>query len=1045
MVMRKFITLYQILKLIIENPPITTELMKFYTVRNPKPITEQQLQNSYILLPEHIVTNSEIISQMNTILADQHTSSNDKLQQVQSRVQGFVDSEAFVDSVGQWKDIFEPVSKVRNIVNTNNTTLHTELQNFLNPYLDSKIDPSIIQRAWENLIIYNIIGARNETVQYASDIIKTSNLIELIASGTDLKEKKWHLETDVLLPKTIFPLPKRTSTDDGTEENPDTYNEIELLTQDFENAKQASETIETIDEGLTELKIKEKQAFEDIRWKYLNADPLSFDADGNPIFPSDNPLNIDIKKTGILTTEIFDDLTMLTKDLLSKRNIKNDQDSISYVINMLENEKRDLGILISQKLNLNQTVYATAGSILVAPSKADMVLSAKETSLIINDNIGTIIPSGPVIDIVRPGKDILGPTTNPGETVFTDDKGCKVKPLGIADLRRVEQKLICNVPGEIAHIENILKSEVKERATRRLNRVEESTFISTDTESQEERDTITTDRFQMEKATDKVINQERSFEVGVSVSASYGAKSLGTGVSINANTGYSSATSTSEATQQAINYAKDVTDRARKLVIEKNHTEQTRKVIDEFEETNKHLFDNSEGTTHVVGVYRWIDKVYEAQVVNYGKRLMFEMMIPDPAAFHRYAMAAGKIADAVSILKPLDPINDITAIRRVFSGISPLKSAADITESNYMLWAGLYNATVEAPPPSEITIGLAKGAMNFPNDGTKMMNIVTDELDIPQGYVAHSASSHIVIGHSSAGANTAWIYWCCGKAGLWANNWGLSGPLAMNGEQGKIPFTVTGRAESFTISMTLKCTRQAAHLETWKLTAFTAIKTAYEVQLVDYNTALAAAKAQMNEGILTKNPILNRSIEQTELRKHAVRLLSQCKFKPSEAMKADYPGDGVDYPDIHCCQAIADGKLVQFIENCFEFGLMSYNFYPYFWSRKSEWKTIYKLEDADPIFTQFLQAGYARVIVPVRVGFEKAALRYVADGTIWEGGDPPGINDLYYVSLIDELEEPIGTAEGDPWQIRIPTSLTILQKDADGIDESGLPCDPDGL
>ena len=133
------------------------------------------------------------------------------------------------------------------------------------------------------------------------------------------------------------------------------------------------------------------------------------------------------------------------------------------------------------------------------------------------------------------------------------------------------------------------------------------------------------------------------------------------------------------------------------------------------------------------------------------------------------------------------------------------------------------------------------------------------------------------------------------------------------------------------------------------------------------------------------------------------------------------------------------------IENCFEFSLMSYNFYPYFWSRKSEWKTIYRLEDADPIFTQFLQAGYARVIVPVRVGFEKAALRYAADGTIWEGGDPPSINDPYYVSLIDELEEPVGTAEGDPWQIRIPTSLTILQNDADGIDESGLPCNPEGL
>lgn len=1024
-----------------ENAPIKTELLRFYTVRNPKPVTTEQLESKFIRLPENIGESSELISQLNTILTEPNSSANDKLQEVQNRVQNFVDADTFVDSAKRWRELFYVADKVRQVVDRNDDKLESDIRELLNAYLESDISP-VIQQAWENLIVYNIIGARNETIQYASDILKIADILRGLKAGAVLLGKKWRLQTDILLPKTIFPLPRPESgTDNG--EDKDTYNEIELLTADFEQAKQAANTLEKIEAALTELRKKEKQAFEQIRNKYLHADAITFDTEGNPIFPADPPMADDIKNTGVLTSVIFGQLSVVTQSLLTERNVVKDKDTIGYVIDLLENENRDLGLLISQKLNLNQTVYATNGSILIAPSKADIVLSSRETSLA-PTGTGTVIPGGPVIDVVRPGIDIVGPVTNPGETIFTDDKGCKVKPLGIADLRRVEQKLICNVPGEIAHIENILKSEVKERSTRRLNRVEETMLTSTDRESQEERDTITTDRFQMEKATSKVVDQQRAFDVGVTISASYGAKATGNGVSINASTGYSSATSTSEAAEQALNYAKDVTEKARQLVIEKNYTEQTRKVVDEFEETNKHLFDNAEGTSHVVGIYRWVDKVYEAQVVNYGKRLMFEMMIPDPAAFHRYAMAGGKIADAISIKKPLDPVNDITAIRRIFSGINPLKSAADLTEFNYMLWAGLYNAEVEAPPASEITIGLSKGAMNFPNDGTKMGNIATDELEVPQGYVAHTANAHIVFGYATV-ANAAWIYWCCGKAGTWTNGWGQSGPLAMNGEQGKIPFTVTGRAESFTISMTLKCTRTAAHLEAWKLNTFAAIKTAYETQLGEYNIALAEAKTRINEGLLSKNPQLNRAIEQTELRKHSVRLLSQCKFKPSEAMKADYPGDGVDYPDIHCCQAIADGKLVQFIENCFDFGLMSYNFYPYFWSRKSEWKTIYRLEDADPIFTQFLQAGYARVIVPVRVGFEKAALRYVADGTIWDGAEPPSINDPYYVSLIDELEEPVGTAEGDPWQIRIPTSLTILQKNAEGIEESGLPCDPSGL
>lgn len=1023
-----------------ENPPITSELMRFYTVRNPKPVTAQQLQSNFVYLPDNIAQYSNLINQLNGILSDPNSSANDKLSEVQNRTQDFVNSDNFLDSAQRWREVFDMAGKVRELVHAGKDSLQADVTGLLNPYINSNIDTSTILQAWENLIVYNIIGASNEAIQYASDILRISDMLSGLKAGAELPSKKWSLQTDVLLPKTIFPLPRLQATEAESDEQKDKYNEIELLTADFEKARQAAVSIEKIETALTELRQKEEKAFEEIRWRYLNADAISFDDGGNPVFPSDMPLNDEIKKTGTLTSKIYDELSEATKLLLTERNIVKDKDTVSYAAGLLEKDRRALGLLISQKLNLNQTVYATAGSILVAPSKADLVLSAQETS-VAPQGTGTIIPGGHQVEVER-DVSFTGTVTNPGETVFTDDKGCKVKPLGIADLRRVEQKLICNVPGEIAHIENILKSEVKERFTRRLNRVEDTILTSTDRESQEERDTITTDRFQMEKATSKVVDQQRSFDVGVSISASYGA--IGNGVSINASAGYSSATSSSESTQQATNYAKDVTEKARQMVVEKNYTEQTRKVIDEFEETNKHLFDNAEGTSHVVGIYRWVDKVYEAQVVNYGKRLMFEMMIPDPAAFHRFAMAGGKIADAISIKKPLDPINDITAIRRVFAGISPLKSAADITESNYMLWAGLYNAEVEAPPSSEITIGLSKGAMNFPNDGGKLGNIATDELEVPLGYVAHTANAHIVFGYSTT-PNTAWVYWCCGKAGVWANNWGQSGPLAMNGEQGKIPFTVTGRADSFTISMTLKCVRTDAHLEAWKLNTFAAIKAAYDNQLGAYNIALAEAKTRMNEGLLSKNPILNRAIEQTELRKHSVRLLSQCKFKPSEAMKADYPGDGVDYPDIHCCQAIADGKLVQFIENCFEFGLMSYNFYPYFWSRKSEWKTIYRLEDADPIFTQFLQAGYARVIVPVREGFEKAALRYVADGTIWDGGDPPSINDPYYVSLIDELEDPVGIAEGDPWQIRIPTSLTILQKDADGIEESGLPCDPGGL
>ena len=63
--------------------------------------------------------------------------------------------------------------------------------------------------------------------------------------------------------------------------------------------------------------------------------------------------------------------------------------------------------------------------------------------------------------------------------------------------------------------------------------------------------------------------------------------------------------------------------------------ERSTRTIDEFIETNLHRLQAPDG--HVVGLYRWVDKIYQAKVVNYGKRLMFEFLVPEPAAFHLYA------------------------------------------------------------------------------------------------------------------------------------------------------------------------------------------------------------------------------------------------------------------------------------------------------------------------------------------------------------------------------------------------------------------------
>jgi hypothetical protein len=52
--------------------------------------------------------------------------------------------------------------------------------------------------------------------------------------------------------------------------------------------------------------------------------------------------------------------------------------------------------------------------------------------------------------------------------------------------------------------------------------------------------------------------------------------------------------------------------------------------------------------------------------------------------------------------------------------------------------------------------------------------------------------------------------------------------------------------------------------------------------------------------------------------------------------------------------------------------------YPYFWGRPDTWITkLTTINDPDPVFDEFLKAGFARVVVPARPGFEGAIDQYV--------------------------------------------------------------------
>jgi hypothetical protein len=606
------------------------------------------------------------------------------------------------------------------------------------------------------------------------------------------------------------------------------------------------------------------------------------------------------------------------------------------------------------------------------------------------------------------------------------------KRIGIADYRKVEQEVCCYVPGEVSHIENIMAREYKEKSTRMLRRSEDTTTTSKEQESEKLTDTSTTDRFEMNQETASVIAENTSMAAGTSVSGQAGP------INITAHADFANNTSQEQSNSQALTTAKEITERALDRVVKKVKEERITKIIEEFEENNKHGFDNRKGDKNISGVYRWVDKVYNNKIINYGKRLMYEFMIPEPASFHNLAMQELISSTENAVLsKPIDP-RTASAI-----GITPIKTSKEVTLSNYQHWASLYNVEVDAHPDELISVGQSFKVV-YDSTGGKIGYVEAQAgsgvIKIPEGYYAISASGLFnSIGEGSSPKATSLTI------GILSNKNLSNSTIKQVTVAGNLPPYIAEVPVSFTlgqdcagdITASVNCKLTVEAKQKWQNETFNAIMKAYNEKLEEYETKKKELEAsQVTE--IKANPMFYRQIENTVLKKNCISYL----YENSKLGKNMITGSTL--ADVRAkYDAVALEKYaaeVKFFEQAFEWDLISYYFYPFFWGNKSKWESVYKIENDDALFRSFLQSGMAKVIATVRPGFEESVMYYMATGEIWNGGEVPAIDDEMYVSIIDELRNPEGVVE-ETWESRVPTSLTVIQAGSIGLDVQGLPCD----
>src|SRR5262249_25146463 len=120
----------------------------------------------------------------------------------------------------------------------------------------------------------------------------------------------------------------------------------------------------------------------------------------------------------------------------------------------------------------------------------------------------------------------------------------------------------------------------------------------------------------------------------------------------------------------ARSYSKELVDRAVTKIQEKVRKLQITKALSEIEERNKHSIDNTQaGAGHRAGIFYWVNKVSHAQVFNYGKHMMFDAILPEPAAMFKKLYNEKLKKDKAAQAPPLPDITP-NGIRR-FDPINP--------------------------------------------------------------------------------------------------------------------------------------------------------------------------------------------------------------------------------------------------------------------------------------------------------------------------------------------------------------------------------------
>lgn len=717
---------------------------------------------------------------------------------------------------------------------------------------------------------------------------------------------------------------------------------------------------------------------------------------------------------------------------------------------------RRLDITISTGEETTET-YAAKRAFNESDSHASYLLFPQGLTVNLADGLHTVSYSrtavNPLYSWSKPSVPVLFPQYSSGREPDTEYDGIigndrvrlnGITQLNIAEYNRVEQEIYCYVAGEVSHIENIMAREYREKASRNLTRSEITTEETSEREVENMTDTTSTERHEMQQEVSKVLQEDQSLQIGASVGVSAKFSDVYSATA-NVNTNFSMSSSETNSFNQAESFAQEVTERAMNRIVEKTTYKRTSRMLREFEETNKHGFDNRKGDKHVTGVYRWVDKVYKNKLVNYGKRLMYDFMVPEPSKTFKYWMTKKVDTPSTTVLTEPKLLPEL------------LGGYWGVDRYNYGRLAAEYGADVDTPPDYAIRIGKSFSESPAVMGKEVQSRISTGhnfKLEIPEGYQCENVRwsySHFQPGsnvsHTNATLNISGEQVKVPQANGYRSNYPYGGTTVDRVEKELEISINTHQVGGFALNVLAFCMLKETAYDAWRNKTYMAIMEAYNQKLQAYKDALAGQpvpadpNAKMDYNF---NPLIGRSIEQRELKRLCIEMMAR-PFGIYIGQNHYTPKTNENYKVKQTAALDRYAEQVRFFEEAFDWEVMSYMFFPYYWGEEIGWESLIKEQSsADFIFQAFLQSGMGKVTLPVKVGYERAVLYYFDTGKVWFGkGYTLDDGSLLYKKVLSALRVKESTEPGyvmSEWLTRVPSALTIIQSDSAPLNENGLPC-----